>query len=204
MERVRIFYDFVRFSLIVLFGYTKDIVTKMNLDDSKPEEDQDGLLAVIISGEPMLVISRNTGLDDTHLPVMQETSLRLVECFQKEAAIAERIADSNKSMIPASELLPADIQVRPRRPEFWVLSGRNPGEIILGRRAIDNATAYIWEYNLTEHPVSEEGWKFAGASTQSRWYMSGLESGKCIWFRCCGVTREGVTAWSEPVFKVIP
>lgn len=204
MGQVMVVYDFVRFSLFVLIEFTKDVLSKMTGNTYLTDADPPWSYLSATAGELELTMINYKADNTSQVLMMRNVAAKLLESLRKEASCVERIANGDEAIIRGSGFHTETLYARNKRPDFWVLAGANSGEVILGRKIILNAGAYIWQYSLKENPVNMEDWINAGVSTQLRWYISGLESGKSVWFRCCGVTNKGTTPWCEPVCKVIP
>ena len=55
-----------------------------------------------------------------------------------------------------------------------------------------------------EDPMSDENWKQAGVTTNSRYTVTGLTSGKKYWFRVCALLGDQQGPWSDPALCMAP
>jgi hypothetical protein len=204
MSRIKAKKDFVRFSVLLLIEFIRIIIDKMMANPSFPNPDIP--IADLKQHADDLETAYQNADDGSryHKSLMRKIKLESVDGLRKQSDYVNRIADGDESIVISSGFHPTKPWVRPVKHDFELLAGPNHGEIIMFVRPVDKAKAYVWMYSLAGDPLSEEGWVFAGSSTKARASITGLESGKLVWCRCCAVTSTGHMPWCEPLSKIVP
>lgn len=119
----------------------------------------------------------------------------------------EATANGNETVILSAGM---DVRVQAggrRITGFTVQRGEMAGEIKLSTPAIPR-NAYVWEMVADPLPVEteedpEHTWEQIGISITASFIKEGLEIGKKFWFRVASIGKDGQSAWSDPLPKVI-
>jgi hypothetical protein len=119
------------------------------------------------------------------------------------AACVERIADSDETIVISSGFEPVKQRTAKERPNYNVTDGTEHGQVMIQCKTVKGAGAYLHQFAVGTLPESDELWQFGGVSLQSRYVIENLKSEAHIWFRSAAVTSKGLTAWSEPIMKII-
>ena len=128
----------------------------------------------------------------------------LEKLLKLNALYVDRIAAGNEAIIASSGYHSSKQPAPANRPEFRAIAGNESGCIILKRKAVQGAAAYLWQQVANPLPDNEKEWTWIGVSVQANYTIKYLESGDKIWFRVAAITRSGQLPWSEPIMKVAP
>lgn len=91
---------------------------------------------------------------------------------------------------------------------FTAISGKHPGELELHAKSIKRG-AYLFEMVCDPLPdagnksSTENLWKQIGVSIQATFTVSNLSAGIKYWFRYATVNKDGQSAWSDPISKIV-
>ncbi len=119
------------------------------------------------------------------------------------AAYVERIADSDETIILNAGFETVKQRALKERPDYKVSEGTEHGQVIVQCKTIKGAGAYVHQFAVGSLPEDDNLWQFGGVSLQSKYVMENLKSEARTWFRSAAVTSKGMTAWSEPVMKIV-
>ena len=119
------------------------------------------------------------------------------------AAYVQRIADGDEAMILSSGFSTTRQPVFQQKSVLAITDGPNAGSITLTAKAVEFATAYIWQYIKDGLPENEADWLVAGYSTSAHFDMTGLDDFTKYYFRFAAITTQGTTDFCVPVSKVI-
>jgi hypothetical protein len=203
MKKLKVKLDFVRIPNVSKVEFARNVISKMENNNSLVDPDPSLTAIGDACNELELAITDADGGGRLQTGIMRQAARKLVDLLRKLAAWVDRIADGDEVVILSSGFHPTKQYTYSPKAEFWVRNGDCHGEMIMGHAAIKKARSYIWQINLTDAPFENEGWIWAGASTKAGFRLTGLEIGKIIWFRCCGVTCHGLTPWSDPLSRMV-
>lgn len=204
-EKIKVVLDFLKFSVAEKIVFYRNVITGMtgNPHFATPDVPPATLTTVLTAFEQAADEAGDGAR--TSMARRNQAEEAADDAFRKEAMYVERIADGDAAIILSSGFHHSKQPEPAQRPQFEVEAGANNGEIILTRKAHPGAKSYIWQYCIGSLPVNGDGnWIFAGASTQSKYVISNLESGSKCWFRVAAVTIDGMAPWADPVMKVVP
>ncbi|MGE0088540.1 MAG: hypothetical protein AB7S50_03590 [Bacteroidales bacterium] len=203
MRRLKIIFDFIRFSIADKVAFCRTVVTNMTDNPSFPSPDVS--LLTVIEAVNKLEASMIAAMDGGKVAkvLMHEAEADVIEIFRKLASYVERVANGDEAIMLSSGFNLSKERVSIKRLELNVTQNDFPGTVSLKRRAVEGAMSYLWQYCQNDSPVTEDGWIFAGASAQTKFQITNLSTTGKYWFRSAAVTREGTTAYCTPVFKVV-
>ncbi len=124
---------------------------------------------------------------------------KLEKLLRKEADYVKNIAEGDEAIILSSGFEPTKVPEPRTLPEFKVLMGQAPGQVILVHKAVKGSTAYLWQYSKDSVPADDKLWVLAGASSQAKCIIENLDSLSNYWFRVLPVMRNGIFVWSAPI-----
>jgi hypothetical protein len=128
---------------------------------------------------------------------------KLEKLIRINALYVDRIADGDKEVISSSGYF-ASKQPQPvKRPVFKVIYGDKDGSVILKRKAVQGAVAYIYQYVEDPLPEDEKQWIYANFCAQTKCVIKNLESGKKYWFRVFAINRKERLPWCNPIAKIV-
>lgn len=205
MRKVKVVLDFLKFPVAEKIVFYRNVITAMtgNASFASPDVPLTELTTVLTTLEQ----AEDEAGDGARTSIARRNQAEEVAdiAFRKQAMYVDRIADGDSAVILSSGFHLSKQPEPAQRPQFEVEAGGNSGEIILTRKAQPGAKSYVWQYCIGSLPVNGDGnWIFAGASTQSKYVISNLESGSKCWFRVAAVTIGGMAPWVDPVMKVVP
>ena len=135
--------------------------------------------------------------------ILHDSEEKADEAFRKLSRYVENVADDNEAVILSSGFHLSKEPSPAKKVELSVTQDHTPGTVYLKRQAVEGARSYVWQYCIGDTPAAENGWTFAGASTQASHQISGLTSGGHYWFRVAAVTKDGTSAYCTPLHKVV-
>ena len=143
--------------------------------------------------------------DGNHIAnvIMHNKGKVLDSLFVNLAAYVQRIADGDEAMILSSGFSITNQPVTQQKSVLAITDGPNAGSITLTAKAVEFATAYIWQYVKNALPENEADWLIAGYSTSAHFDMTGLDDFTKYYFRFAAITTQGTTDFCVPVSKVI-
>ena len=124
-----------------------------------------------------------------------------------EGNYVEGVANDPANSVPGPDviILSAGMEakrVTPRQKQvFTVERGKLPGTVILLAERVVRGI-HEWSYSLDLSNAN--GWIEVDPTTKATTTITGLESGKRIWFRHRSVTKDGPAAYDGPVDIIIP
>ena len=139
--------------------------------------------------------------------VLHEKEDALNDVLRKMANYVENKSDGNEAKING-----AGFQVKaegvpvgelPAPEDFSVTYGDATGELDTQWDGVYGASIYAVQINLTD-PVDESAWSDAGNPTQTKFTVTGLESGSRCWLRVIAVGTAGRGAPSGVETKIVP
>jgi len=203
MRKDKVVHDFRRISVPSKITFGRSVIAKMSLIDlfAKPDVDYATATSTVDKLEAYYISSR----DGSHqqMALMHQAKEEYDEVFRKLARSVDREASGDAAIILSSGFHLVKQPVFSKKSELQVKSGDISGTIWLKRKAVNKATAYVWQYYVGAEVPAEEQWLFGGCSTQASFEMTGLTPGSRVWFRVAAVTREGMQAFTRPVMKVV-
>ena len=203
MKRVMVLLSFIQLQIALKILFYKNVILNMtgNVLFEEPDVPLVDLTTAVTKLEGHYNKSRSGDHEEMILmrQCMEETDGK----FRLTARYVDRIANGNEAVIESAGF-EASKQPDPRRtPLFAAYNGEIPSQIILRCKVVKGAKSYIWQFAEGAIPANEEDWVYAGFSTQSTFTIDNLKSFTKYWFRYCAVKSEGMTAWSEPIMKVV-
>ena len=80
---------------------------------------------------------------------------------------------------------------------FSVINTSIPGQVKTYCALVDKATAYDFEFTAT--PDDENSYVSAGVKSSATRVVSDLTNGTEYFFRWCSISKDGRSAWSDPI-----
>ncbi|MBB3186643.1 fibronectin type III domain-containing protein [Microbacter margulisiae] len=203
MRKPKLVLSFVRLSIWEKIAYYRNVVAKMKDNTLFPTPD-----VPIADAEKKLdefetaaQKARDGSTADTAL--MHQTEEETDAIFRKLAAYVERIADGDEAIIlQAGFTLSKDPSPR-KQPILMVEDGAMSGSVRLRRKAVTGSRSYIWQIIVGALPASEKDWVTLGVSTQVEYIAENLTIGTRYYFRSAAVTKDGTSAFCEPVSRIV-
>jgi hypothetical protein len=204
MKRVKVVLDFQKFPIAEKIEFGKNVITKLTGNTQFPNPDvppaQQTSAVSLLETDYTAALGGGRAL----IAKMHQSEKAFDDVFRKMAMFVERVSNGNEALILSSGFHVSKQPTPKNIIDFKVDAGKEHGEILLNRKAILGAKAYLWQCSKNVLPSENNGWEYCGFSTQSAFRLSSLESASKIWFRVAGLTKDGLTEWSEPIMKVIP
>jgi hypothetical protein len=199
MRKVRVLMDFTKISVALLIEFARHVVSHMTgnplfATPDVPLVDIDAKTTIL---EQKFIAARGGGIE--HTAEMRDARTELLNVLFVLALYVDKIAKGNESVIISSGFNGTKERNPSDRKDLRLDSTGFPGEIMARCKAIPKSRAYCWQFCISDTLPAEEAWVWAGVSTQTKMCITNLEVGRKVWIRCCGVTRYGMTPWSEPV-----
>lgn len=204
MKKVKIVLDFLKLSVSKKIEFCKNVYNKMNGNTTFPTPDVPN--AQINTAVLNLETDYTAALGGGHALVakMHQSEKVIDDLMRKQANYVDRIANGNEAIIMSAGFHVSKQPAPKQKPDFLVEANGDHGVIKLAHKAMPGAVSYIWQYAVSTMPAEEKGWMFGGASTRANYSITQLETATKCWFRVAGVTKDGMTPWSEPIMKVVP
>jgi hypothetical protein len=204
MKKIKIVLDFLKLTVSQKIEFYKNVYNKMNGNTMFATPDVPN--AQVNTATLTLETDYTASLGGGHALVakMHQSEKACDDLMRKQANYVDRIANGNEAIILSAGFHVSKQPSPKQKPDFLVEANGEHGVIKLSRKSIPGAVSYVWQYSPGALPVDDKGWLFGGASTKSTFSIAQLETATRCWFRVAGVTKEGLTAWSEPVMKVVP
>ncbi|MFA6924533.1 MAG: fibronectin type III domain-containing protein [Bacteroidales bacterium] len=204
MKKVKVLLDFIKLSVPDLIEFARNFVTKTtgNTNFTTPDVPVAQVTTAVNVLESAYVAAQDGGRQKTELKRTARVALETL--LYKEADYVERTAAGNVAVILSSGFNPTNEPKHADKPDFNVELGKSPGEVILTRKAIGGADAYIWQYSsASASDAPDSAWLLAGGSTKAKFTIKNLQSGVKYSFRVCGITKDGTTPWSNSIQKTV-
>ena len=203
MRKDKVVHDFRRISVPNKITFGRSVIAKMTLIDlfAKPDVDYATATSTVDKLEAYYISSR----DGSHqqMALMHQTKKEYDEVFHSLAENVDRLADGDAAIILSTGFHLVKQPEFAKKSELQVKAGDMLGTMWLRRKAVNKATAYVWQYYVGSEVPAEEQWLFGGCSTQASFEMTGLTPGSRVWFRVAAVTREGMQTFTQPVMKIV-
>jgi len=198
-----IVFDFIRCPYAEKIAKGKNVYAKMKGNPYFPSPDVDlNLLKSSTDALEMYYQGSFSGDKQIKAKLHQEVKV-WVELMRDEAKYVERIAKNDVVILLSSGFNLAKPSIPGKRAEFSVKVGEKPGSVFVRRKALKNAYAYIWQYSINVLPENEADWTYGSITVQASHLLSNLISGTRYWFRVAVVTPKGITAYCNPVSRVV-
>lgn len=127
----------------------------------------------------------------------------LIALLRKQAAYVTLIADGSDSVILSSGFHVMQQPSPKHLAEFSVENGKNSGDVLVKHKAVKGAGAYIYQRANDPLPSIESEWAYIGFTTQRKYTDKGLFPGSKHWYRVAWITKDGLSAWSDPMMIVV-
>jgi hypothetical protein len=203
MKIVKVIFDFIRISIVRLIDFGTNIVDCMETNPlfSKPDVPITDLKASLdVLKEKHSNALKGSIEAKEGVAIARKAFIKLLKL---EALYVDRIANGNQEIMASSGFHTSKQPEPATRPEFRVLNAYTEGNIVLIRKAVKGAAAYIWQYVPNPLPEDEKLWVYAGVSPQAKCVIENLDVGTKYWFRVAAVTRKGQLEWSKPIMKLV-
>lgn len=123
--------------------------------------------------------------------------------MRKQALYVERIADDNIVIAMGSGFSLAKPPIPGKRADFIVKHGDKPLSVYLRRKAVKNASAYIWQYCINSLAENEKDWVYCNVSKQASCQINDLIGLTKYWFRVAVVTTKGISDYCSPIMIIV-
>lgn len=203
MKRNTVLIDLVRFPVPLKLVKGRNIVVGISGNPVfvSPDVTMVELSSAIDTLEESFVVSLTGRREDTAR--MHRDEKVLDDLLRKEAKYVDRIADGDATIILSSGFNMSKQPVSPSTPEFSATAGEFPGSILLKRKAVKGACAYVWEKSVGGIPLNESEWVHAGASGNLTFLLLNLNSVTKYGLRCAPVMAQGTGAYCDPIVFVV-
>ena len=203
MKKNKVVLDFLRFSVSGKITFGRAVISKMSLIElfANPDVAYATGTAIINKLEGYYLSSRSG--DHQQIALMHQAEAEFDDFFRTLARYVDRISAGDEAIILSAGFHLAKQPAPSERSEFSVEPGDAPCSMWLKYRPFEGAVSYVWQYYIGADAPPEDGWLFAGASTQSSFLMTGLPSKANVWFRGAAVTKNGLQPFSAPIMKII-
>lgn len=204
MRKNTVVLDFLKFSVPNKIVFGRMVLSKMSVIAlfANPDVAYAVATAAINKLETYYMSSR--GGDHEQVALMHQAENEFDELFRKLAYYVDRVADGDEAVILSSGFHLAKQPVPSEKPEFTVEAGDAPGTMLLKRKAVADASSYVWEYYVGAEVPTEDKWLFAGSSTKASYEMKGFSPGDKMWFRVAAVTKDGMQPFTDAIMKIVP
>jgi len=201
MRKAKVKINFIRISVPEKIEFGRNTVIRMSLDPMFANPDV--AFSALSTAFNNLENSYNAaqGGDKQYKAEMREDKKMVDDLLRKQAMFVERIADGDSTIILSSGFKTVKQHAPALYPEFAVVYGKLEGSIVLRHKDVKGAQAWLWQ--LCPDPLNDDAWVLAGVSTQVKYLISNLQTGTKYWFRSCYVTPKGMSAWSDPIAKIV-
>jgi hypothetical protein len=203
MKKIKVVSDYHRFSIPKFIEFIRNTVTMMTNNPKLANPDVS--LADMTTAVDNLEVRYNAAVvggppQTALLHTAYDTALNLVD---QQANYVNRTAKGDASVILGGGFHISKQPGPAIRPVFWAITGNEPGEALVGCKAMPKSRAYVWQYCVSDEVPADDAWKFAGASTQRKMALTNLDIGHRVWFRVCGVTSKGMLPYLDPIMLYI-
>jgi len=202
MKKIKVLLDFGTFTVAFLIEFARNIVTMMtgNTTFGTPFI----TLTTITNAINDLEVKFKAGLNGDK---QQKANVRiafklLVSLLKKQAAYVNTIADGNDAIILSSGFHTSNQPSPKHLDEFSIDNGEKSGETIAKHKAVKGAKSYIWQRANDTLPANDSGWAYVGFTTVRKYTDSGLTPTNKYWYRVAWITKEGLSAWSDPLMII--
>jgi len=203
MRKDKIVFDFRRLSVPKKITFGRSVIDSMSTRDlfAKPFVTYEAARSTVDNLEAYYISSR----DGSHqqMALMHQMKKEFDEVFRQLGKYVDSIAEGDTAIILSSGFHLVKQPKGTEKSELQVKAGDIPGSMWLRRKAVQKATAYVWQYYAGAEVPAEDNWVFGGCSTQATFELKGLLPGTKIWFRVAAVTREGMQAFTNPVMRLV-
>lgn len=204
MRKNTVVLDFLKFSIPNKIAFGRTVLSKMSVIALFANPDVAFTVATAAINKLETYYMSSRGGDHEQIALMHQAENEVDDLFRKLAYYVDRVADGDEAIILSAGFHLAKQPIPSEKPEFTVEAGGAPGIMLLKRKAVADASSYVWEYYVGAEVPTEEKWLFAGSSTKASYEMKGLNSGDKVWFRVAAVTKEGMQPFTDPITKVVP
>ncbi len=203
MHNIKVKLSFERLPVPELIGFSGKVSSSIDKNPLFP--DPDVLPADIKTASSILLAKYESALNRGKIEIAEMHSAKsiLLNLLHEEAEYVNKIADGDKEIILKSGFEPTKEPSPALRPEFSVILGGEPGQVLLMHKAVKGAAAYLWQFAPDPLPTEEKLWLLAGVSTQAKCVIENLDSGTKYWFRVAAVTTKGMLPHSIAIPKII-
>jgi hypothetical protein len=203
MKKNHVIFDFIKLPIPGKVVRGRKVITDMTGNPSfvTPDVPLDVLKTATDLLESRYLAAKKGGKENTAL--MHQAEEAWDELMRKEAMYVERIANSDDAMILSAGFSLSKQPAPAQRPEFSAVPGENMGSVILRRKAVQGAYAYVWQYCINLLPETEDGWTHASVSGKASVELTGLTSVTKYWFRVAAVMADGPAPYCDPVMMVV-
>jgi hypothetical protein len=200
MKKFTVTYSFTRLSTGELVEQSRGVVVKMKTNPyfPTPAVQLTDLTTATDLVEGYYEISHNYGGKEATAKT-KSARIALENLLRKQADYVKNIAYGSDVIILSSGFELSKVPAPAKHPEFEILLGEAPGQVILVHKAVKGATAYVWEFAKDAIPAEDNLWVFTGASSQRKCVIENLDSLSNYWFRVGPVLRNGTFNWSDPI-----
>jgi len=204
MKKFKVKYSFARLSTGELIEFSRSSMAKMNSNPHflAPEVPFPEMATSTDQLETDYKISRKGG-GKVATATTNASRIALETLLRRQSDYVNKVADGDESIILSSGFEPTKVPVPAIRPLFKVTNNGIPGQVKLTCKAVQGATAYVWQMFKGSVPADEKLWIFAGVSVQVKFVVENLDSISNYWFRVAPVIRSGVLNWSDPLMEVV-
>jgi hypothetical protein len=145
-----------------------------------------------------------TGDSNAQAEMMAAREL-LLAALRKIGLYVDLTADGDEVKLRSSGFMLSHDPVPSQHETFYLLHGKNPGEIYIVQNAIDKAVSYVFMYYDADTPPDDETlWKFGRVKSMHRATLTDMPRMKKVWIRGCAVLRKDqMTAWNQPQYIVL-
>ena len=198
MRKDSVVFDFTHFSVPVLSAFADHVYTCMNGNPRFPSCDYPLENVPTLRTQMMTYYNASQSGNHEQSALMRQTKDELIDGLKKTGNYVDRIADGDDAAITSSGFHLAKQPAAAQQVELRVESGELSGSVVLKRQAVEGAKSYVWQYS-----TDGIAYTFAGASSSSKYTITGLTPVTKYYFQVAVVTTAGTSAFSDAVAKVV-
>lgn len=204
MKKNTVVLDFMKFSVPDKIVFGRTVITKMSPIAlfAIPDVAYATVTAILNKLEGYYISSRSG--DHEQNALMHQEEEQFNGAFRKLGYNVDRVADGDESIILSAGFHLAKQPIPSEKPEFSVEAGEVPGTILLHRKAVAGAAAYLWQYCVGTEVPDDDKWLLAGCTTQVSFEMKGLTSATKALFRVAAIAPAGMQPFTDAIMKVVP
>lgn len=202
MKASKVLMDFARFAIAFLIEFARNIVVMMTGNPLFPSPfvALSQLTTAINDLEAKFNLALGGGKEQK--ANMRIAAKTLIALLRKQAAYVNSVAGGVDASILSSGFHSSSQPVSALRKEISADHG-NTGEVIVKHKSVKGAKAYVYQRANDPLPASDSGWAYVGFSTRCKFTDTGLVTGSKHWYRIAWITKDGLSAFSNPVMIMV-
>ena len=139
----------------------------------------------------------------TAVSTMRDTEAAADTIFRALASYVDLIAEGDETIIFSSGFNPCKQPVPHIKPLLEAAYGSVPGSMKLISKAFSTSGAYSFQKGKVNSQTHEIEWEQVYIGTHASYTVEGLTIGEKYYFRVAAITADGMTAYCDPVSKIV-